>query len=119
MQQLLKQLKDSLTRQNPPLCDDILAEENSQYQDTAGISQNNSSNGFVPAFYNQITDEVVLSRFADGRDAPIHLIEGLPASWISQFNDDGIPMEAYATVTAGFFKNGRFYTRAEVAALYV
>ena len=85
-----------------PLTPLQLREQNRQYVGTGGISQENRSKGFAPAFMSYRTGTVYLSCFADGRPAPFHTLEGLP--------------DKDESVEAGFVKDGKFYTRAEAAA---
>ena len=92
-----------------------LVEENRQFADTSGISQNNSGSGFVPAFKNSDSGEVELSRFCDGRLAPFHMIDGLPDHWIAEWDHQGRAVEIKSTVISGFVRFGEFFTRQEAA----
>lgn len=56
----------------------MLQRENSAYEGSGGVSAANRSLGFRPAFRSLETGSVYPSRFADGRSAPIHVIDGLP-----------------------------------------
>ncbi len=91
---------------------DRLNSENATYAHTSGISPNNQHLGFVPAFRNDNTGEISLSKFADGRLAPIHILEGLPEGW--DF-DSGSLGRLYSNVTSGFMLHGVFFTREEAA----
>jgi hypothetical protein len=56
---------------------------------------------------------VYLSRFADGRLAPMHLLDGLPPEVVLS---DPVSRQVVAlkdSVTAGFVREGRFYSRQE------
>ena len=93
-----------------------LAQENLQYAGTAGVSKNNRSQGFVPAFLDTNSGKVYRSRFPDGRPAPVHMLSGLPDKL---FNSHGASSEQYAvknSVISGFVLEETFYTR-EAAAI--
>jgi hypothetical protein len=93
----------------------VLGKENLVFSRSPGISQANRGNGFRPAFIDTETGRVELSRFADGRQAPMHLLDGLPEDWVIARNKlDGITA-VKATVVAGFVRDGRFYTRQQAA----
>ena len=100
-----------------PLSDRRLHCENLAYAGTGGISQNNGSAGFVPAFRDEATGRVEVARFENGEPASMHLLCGLPDEWVIGRDADGRAMELLATVVAGFVRAGRFYTREEAAAL--
>jgi hypothetical protein len=97
-------------------CTGALARENAAYAGTGGVSARNRAAGFVPAYRDRETGEIVVSRFADGTPAPVHLLEGLPADWVLTRDADGCVSRVRATVEAGFVRDGVFYTR-EAAAL--
>lgn len=80
-----------------------LAQENHKYIDTGGISENNRSQGFVPAFLDSNTGNIYRSRFANGMPAPIHMLSGLPQTIKN-------------SVVSGFLLEKIFYTREEAAA---
>ena len=71
----------------------VLKRENVVHDGTGGRSQANSGLGFRPAFYDFATQRIYPSRFADGRLAPFHLLDGLarrsdrrsPAEWPRRF----------------------------------
>jgi hypothetical protein len=93
-----------------------IALENLQYAGTAGISKNNRSRGFVPAFLDTDSGQVYRSRFPDGRPAPVHMLSGLPDKL---FNSHGASSEQYAvkdSLISGFVLEEIFYTR-EAAAI--
>ncbi len=92
-----------------------LLRESSKYRGSGGISQNNRNKGYVPAFCDQTTGQSYVSRFADGRPAPIHLLDGLPASLIVARTSQGSVVAAKASVVAGFIHNGCFVTREQAA----
>ncbi len=91
--------------------------ENRRYAATLGISQNNASLGFRPAYLNRQSGEWVLSRFRDGRPAPIHILDGLPEDWVCARDASGRVTAVAESVICGFVRDGRFYTREEAARL--
>ena len=93
-----------------------LETENRIYAGTGGVSAGNACAGFRPAYFNESTCETVLSRFADGRLAPIHVLEGLPESWVAMRDEQGAALEVCPEVVAGFMRDGVFYTRKAAAA---
>jgi hypothetical protein len=60
---------------------------------------------------------VYLSRFADGRVAPVHLLDGLPAEVVVSRYPSGRVAAVSASVVAGFVRGGQFYTREQAANL--
>ncbi|MGD8590546.1 MAG: hypothetical protein PVG22_17115 [Chromatiales bacterium] len=89
--------------------------ENHMYAGSGGISQENHSRGFFPAFYDRDTGKIELSRFANGTLAPIHLLEGLPDAWVVERGVNGMTRAIKQSVIAGFVHGGSFYTRQEAA----
>lgn len=77
-----------------------LLEENLQFAGTGGVSANNHSLGFIPAFRDIESGKVYLSRFPDGRPAPIHILSGLPNKLKN-------------SVVSGFVREDIFYSREE------
>ena len=71
--------------------------------------------GFRPAFLDFATLKIYLSRFADGRPAPIHHIGGLPDEVVVARTPCGRVIAPKATLIAGFERNGFFYTRSAAA----
>ncbi|WP_273437849.1 hypothetical protein [Sedimenticola selenatireducens] len=92
-----------------------LARENHAYAATAGVSKNCQSGGFVPAFYDTLSDCSVISRYPDGSPAPIHLLDGVPVEWVSDYDAEGHVAALRPGVISGFLRAGRFYTREQVA----
>src|SRR5262245_21292407 len=93
-----------------------LALENARYRGTGGVSENCSA-GFSPAFRDTETGVVCLSRFADGRPAPFHVLDGLPNELVISRDWHFGRVSAKPSVVSGFVHEGRFYTREEAAAL--
>jgi hypothetical protein len=94
----------------------ILAQETIAYEGSGGTSADNRCFGFRPAFRNAETGNVYPSRFADGRPAPIHLIDGLPDELVVTRSSTGRITSVKASVQSGFILNGCFYDREQAAA---
>jgi hypothetical protein len=92
-----------------------LKRENLAFSGTPGVSRENRVNGFRPAFYDSDTGRVVISRFLNGQPAPMHIMDGLPKSWIVERDADSRAIAIKRSVIAGFVNKGCFYTRAEAA----
>lgn len=97
------------------LCSSRLEAENRRFQGTGGVSEGNSEHGFTPAFHNRQSGQSVVSRYADGTEAPVHVLDGLPAEWIAEYDETGRALTAREGIIAGFLRNGLFYTREEAA----
>jgi hypothetical protein len=93
----------------------ILAQENTAYGAGGGVSANNRCLGFQPAFRNSETGCIYPSRFADGRPAPIHMIDGLPDEVVVARSATGKVTSVKSSVQSGFTMNGIFYDRDEAA----
>jgi|SRR6266850_2158314 len=89
--------------------------ENVRYAGTGGVSRQNRCFGFRPAFMDLETAAVYLARFADGRPAPFHLLDGLPDELVLSRDPAGRVADIRASVISGFERRGRFYTRDEAA----
>lgn len=89
-----------------------LDSENIQYANSGGVSQNNAAENFVPAFKNANTGEIALSKYFNGKPAPLHLIDGLPDSWLIK---DGKQKDLQEFIISGFVRFGRFFDRQEAA----
>jgi len=98
------------------LCKALLLQENEDFEDTGGRSEGNADFGFRPAFLDDETDTVYLSRFPDGNPAPFHLLDGLPEEVVIYRSPTGRVVAAKASLVAGFVLNGEFYTREAAAA---
>lgn len=94
-----------------------LRRQNRRYQGTGGLSQENHSCEFRPAFLDIETGVIYHSRYADGRPAPCHLLEGLPEALVLARTPYGQVAALKASVVAGFVRCGCFYTREEAARL--
>lgn len=92
-----------------------LQRENEARQGSPGVSRANRQHGFRPAFLDVSTMQVHESRFADGRLAPFHLLDGLPDEVVVRRSPLGRVLAAKSTLVSGFVRNGFFYTRAAAA----
>jgi hypothetical protein len=92
-----------------------LKQENRMHAGTGGRSESNSGYGFRPAYLDFATQTIYPSRFADGRPAPLHLLDGLPNEVVAIRAPSGRVIAAKATLIAGFERNGFFYTRSAAA----
>ena len=88
-----------------------LRDENRQFKGTGGISQENRHLGFRPGFLDTATGDVYPSMFGNGRPAPIHLLDGLPATLVQKRSRSGKVLAISASVVSGFIKQGQFFTR--------
>lgn len=89
--------------------------ETELYEDSGATSTHCRPFGFRPAFYDTTTRLIHLSRFADGRLAPIHLLDGLPDQVVVSRDATGRIESVSDTIVSGFEMYGRFYTRDEVS----
>ncbi|MEN8207592.1 MAG: hypothetical protein ABFS24_16550 [Pseudomonadota bacterium] len=93
----------------------ILAQQNHIYRETGGVSEGNRDQGFRPAFLDRMTGTTWLSRFADGRIAPLHVLDGLPNELVAERDKEGHVKACKDCVIAGFLRGGLFYTREQAA----
>ena len=93
-----------------------LKQENRRFAGTGGVSQGNHHRRFQPAFRDTTTGRTELARFADGRPAPMHLLDGLPHEWITELDQAGRVRAVIQSVVSGFVRDGIFYTREQAAA---
>ena len=94
-----------------------LHRQNLAFAGTAGVSENNRKQGFIPAFLNKHTGQVEVARCREGGPASMHLISYLPAAWAERTDAEGRVLALKSGVIAGFVQNGVFYTRDETAEL--
>ena len=99
------------------LSEAVLRAQNSLFRDSGGVSAKNRCYGFVPAFLDADTGAVYRARYADGRPAPMHLLDGLPEEVIAMHTVAGGVAAAKSSIIAGFLRDGRFYTREQAAAV--
>jgi hypothetical protein len=92
-----------------------LSQENTAHAGTGGVSRGNAGMGFRPAFLDFATLTIYPSRFADGRPAPFHLLDGLPDEAVTDRLPSGRVVAAKASIISGFERGGFFYTRQAAA----
>lgn len=93
-----------------------LRRENRVFEGTGGRSEENRSSGFEPAFLDNETHRIYRSRYADGRPAPCHLLDGLPDEVVVARDGRGRVAATKGSLVAGFLRCGAFYTRDEAVA---
>lgn len=98
-----------------PMSEAALRRENLTHAGSGGRSEENAGLGFRPAFLDFATQRIYPSRFADGRPAPFHLLDGLPAEVVMDRAATGRVIAAKATLVSGFVRKGFFYTRSAAA----
>jgi hypothetical protein len=94
-----------------------LAQENQTFAGTGGVSRGNQHRGFRPAFLESSSGKIYLSRFADGRPAPVHVLDGLPPALVAERTPTGRVSATLRSVISGFVRGGDFYTREQTAKL--
>src|SRR5512143_798762 len=94
-----------------------LRQENQRFDHTGGVSRHNRTRGFRSAFQDSATGQVYLSRFTDGRLAPIHLLDGLPDELVTARSPTGRVVAVKQSLVAGFLRSNRFYTREQATRL--
>jgi len=92
-----------------------LQDQNRRFVGTGARSEENRGAGFRPAFMDADTFTIYESRFADGRPAPVHLLDGLPDELVVERTSSGRVAAVKASVVAGFVRATRFYSREEAA----
>jgi hypothetical protein len=100
-----------------PLTAAQLASENVRHRDSGGVSEHNRGLGFRPAFMDSETLKVYPSRFADGRPAPFHALDGLPDDVVLARHAGGRVAAVKASLVSGFLRAGRFYSRDQAALI--
>ena len=95
---------------------EALDRQNRAFKGTRGVSQGNRHDGFAPAFRDCVSGMVYRSCFADGRPAPMHLVEGLPRHLAVSRDASGKITGVKSSVEAGFVRDGAFYTRDEATS---
>jgi hypothetical protein len=97
----------------------LLELDGTNFRGTDGVSDDDGCGGFQPAFLDRDKRKVYLSRFPDGRLAPCHLPDGLPAELVRARSEQGEVTCLDPSVAFGFLHDGCFYTREEAAAMLV
>jgi hypothetical protein len=89
--------------------------ESEAHRGTGGASEGNKALGFRPGFLDTHTGISYEARFADGRAAPFHLLDGIPDELVVARDRRGNVSQVVGTIVAGFLRGGFFYTREEAA----
>jgi hypothetical protein len=102
---------------------DLLKQQNEAHHDNVapgdGPSDDPRDMGFRPAFFDYATGLIYLSRYRDGREAPFHLLDGLPDAAVMRRASCGKVVAAKPTLIRGFERFGYFYTRRSAARAVV
>jgi hypothetical protein len=98
---------------------ETLRVESERFHGSGATSQESRGFGFSPAFLDSASGRVHPSRFADGSLAPIHVLDGLPNELIANRNAHGGVIAVWDFVISGFIRGHQFYTREEVARLWL
>jgi len=70
--------------------------------------------GFMPAFKNIKNQQVHLSTDFGGQLSVMHILDGLPESWIDEKDEKGRALTLKSEIIAGFMRNADFYTLSEI-----
>lgn len=105
----------SAIAQAPAIGAEALAAQNHRFRGTGGVSRENRSHGFAPAFRDARTGALYPSRFANGTPAPMHVLDGLPDCVVVRRNPSGQVVQVEHSMVAGFIRDGRFYTREDAS----
>lgn len=100
---------------SPEMTVSVLRQENVLFRASGGVSEENRSYGFRPAFRDSDTGTVYPSCFANGQPAPFHLLDGLPEDVVVNRNTRGSISAVKKSIVSGFVRDGRFYTREQAA----
>ena len=84
------------------------------YDRMGGAVFGDASFGFLPAFMDTESSEIHLSSYRDGHPAVIHIMDGIPETWVSEWDDEGQPVGLKKGIVAGFMRGGAFYTVDEI-----
>ncbi|HET7404013.1 MAG TPA: hypothetical protein VFJ62_19605 [Usitatibacter sp.] len=101
---------------------DLLKQHEAHHENVApdnGPSDDPRDMGFRPAFFDYATGLIYVSRYRDGREAPFHLLDGLPDEAVATRASCGKVVAAKATLIQGFERSGYFYTRRSAARAVV
>jgi hypothetical protein len=100
---------------NQAMTESVLRRENRQFRGRGGVSEENRSIGFQPAFLDADTGKVYASSYANGLPAPFHLLDGLPDELVLTRHSTGKVAAVKKSITSGFVREGRFFTREQAA----
>jgi len=100
---------------NQDMTGQTLRQQNRKFAGTAGVSDNNRSECYVPAFRDTTTGRAEPARFSNGTPSPFHILDGVPAEWVTRRDSGGRVIAVRKSIEAGFLRKGRFYTRQQAA----
>lgn len=100
---------------NQAMTERVLGHENLVFRGSGGVSEENRHCGFRPAFLDSSTGAIYSSCYANGLPAPFHLLDGLPQELVLARHPTGRVAAVKSSVTSGFVRDGRFYTRDQAA----
>ncbi len=92
-----------------------LQQENDLFRGSGGISEGNRALGFKPAFYDMETGALHPSKFTNGIEAPMHVLDGLPSELVESRLENGKVAAVKPGVISGFVQGNHFYTREQAA----
>jgi hypothetical protein len=95
----------------------VLRTENRFFRGRGGVSEENRPLGFQPSFLDGDTGTIYPSRYANGLPAPFHSLDGLPDELVLTRHPTGRVEAVKHSVTSGFVRDGRFFTREQAALL--
>ena len=91
--------------------------QNILFKGRGGISQEVAHRGLIPAFFDEDSKIIYLSRLQNGAVATIHILDGLPDEVVLRRNKNGEVQDVKTSIIFGFYKNGVFYTRQQASEL--
>ena len=92
-----------------------LHQQNAEFKNTGGTSDENRTDGFLPAFFDSEAKTAELARFSDGTPAPMHILDGVPSEWVTERDSSGRVTAVKSSIVAGFIRDGVFYTREQAS----
>lgn len=100
---------------NHPSNSGILLKQNHRHRGTGGTSQNNKKFKFSPAFFDSSSKTIYLSCYADGKPAPIHMLDGLPKKLLKNRTITDSLINAKNALVSGYISGHKFLTRQQAA----
>ena len=79
-----------------------------------GAVFSDASFGFMPAFKHIKNQQVHLSTDLNGELSVMHILDGLPETWIEEKDEKGRALTLKPDIIAGFMRNSEFYTLNEI-----
>jgi hypothetical protein len=88
--------------------------QHAAYHETPELAVGPTLLGFLPAFRDLHTQEIHLSVSGNGKLASVHLLDHLPDHWVIERDELGRITALKEGIIAGFMRQDRFFTRAEL-----